>query len=60
MIELNIDDIVILKKPHPCKGNRFKILRVGADYKLQCLNCNKIILVDSEELQKRIKSVENK
>jgi hypothetical protein len=60
MFDLNISDVITTKKPHACKGNTFEILRVGADYKIKCLTCGKIILLDSETLQKRIKSVKNK
>lgn len=59
MFELKVADIITTKKPHACKGNTFEILRVGADFKIKCLTCGKIILLDSETVQKRIKSVKN-
>ncbi len=59
MFDLKINDIITTKKPHACKGNTFEILRVGADFKIKCLTCGKIILLDSETLQKRIKSVKS-
>ena len=40
-MDIKIDDILVMKKEHPCKTNRFQIIRVGADIKIKCLNCLK-------------------
>ena len=56
MYELNTD--VTLKKQHPCGGFIWKIVRVGADVKLQCVTCGKYINLTREELKKRIKKGE--
>ena len=60
MVEINVNDIITTKKPHPCKGSSFEVLRVGADFKIKCLTCGKVILIDSETLAKRIKSIEKR
>ena len=60
MVDIKVNDIITTKKPHPCKGNTFEVLRVGADFKIKCLTCGKIILIDSETLSKRIKNVQTK
>jgi hypothetical protein len=57
-MDIELNDIIVTKKPHPCKGNKFQVLRVGADFKIKCTTCGKIILIDYENLSKRIKSVE--
>lgn len=49
--------IIKTKKPHPCGGDNWRILRVGADYKLECLTCGRIIMLSYEEFIKRIKKV---
>lgn len=41
---INLNDIVILKKPHPSKTIEWKVIRVGATYKLQSLDDNRVIL----------------
>ena len=51
MYELN--EVYLLKKPHPCGGREWKIVRVGADIKLQCLTCGKYVNLTREELKKR-------
>ncbi len=59
MFELKLHDIITTKKNHPCGGNSFEVLRVGIDYKIKCLTCGKIILIDDNNLQKRIKNVKS-
>lgn len=55
MYELNA--IVTLKKVHPCGGREWKIVRVGADVKLQCNTCAKYINLTRDDLKKRAKSI---
>ena len=54
MYELN--EIVTMKKQHPCGGAAWKIVRVGADIKLQCLTCGKYVNLTRDELKKRAKA----
>lgn len=58
MIDIKVNDIITTKKPHACKGNTFEVIRVGADYKIKCTTCGKIILIDALNLEKRIKKIE--
>lgn len=55
MYELN--KVVVLKKQHPCGGKEWKIVRLGADVKLQCLTCGKYVNLTRDELKKRAKTV---
>lgn len=55
-----VGDIVVLKKPHPCGGFRWEVVRAGADYKLRCLTCGHIALLDHETLRKRLRRIEDK
>ena len=61
MKDLNyqLGDIVELKKPHPCstRSTRFKIVRVGADLKIECLGCGNILLNSRDSFNKRLKRV---
>ena len=52
-----IQQIITMKKPHPCGGKDWKIVRVGADVKLQCLTCERFIILTRDELKKRAKAV---
>ena len=50
-----IGDIVEMKKPHPCGTNKWQITRVGVDIKIKCVNCNREIMMDRLEFEKKIK-----
>ena len=51
-------DILIMKKSHPCGGNRFLVLRSGMDFRLRCLKCSHEVMVPRIKAEKRIKSIE--
>ena len=52
---MKLGDIVLTKKPHPCGGNRWEIVRTGADYKIKCLTCGRIVMLDAEEFSRRVR-----
>lgn len=56
-MKLNIGDIVELKKTHPCGSKNFSIVRVGADVKFKCQGCGRVIMLDRETAEKRIKKI---
>ncbi len=58
-MELKLNDIVIMKKPHPCGCNEFEILRLGVDYKLKCIKCGREVMVPRVKAEKNIKGVKN-
>ena len=58
-INYNIGDIVIMKKTHPCGNNEWKIIRVGADIKIQCEKCNRVIMIPRIDFNKKIKKVKD-
>ena len=60
MKKYKINDIVSLKKGHPCGENLWEIERVGADIKLRCMGCDKIIWMKRLEFDKRIRKIKNK
>ncbi len=53
--EINIGDHVEMRKPHPCGGTRWEVVRLGADIGLVCLTCQHRILLTRRELKRRMK-----
>ena len=51
------DDIVMMKKAHPCGTNRWKITRVGADIKIECQGCGHIVMMTRQKFDKGLKKV---
>ena len=48
---------VIMKKPHACGMNEWIVTRVGVDIKLKCVNCNRDIMMDRLEFEKKLRRV---
>lgn len=55
--ELQMNDTVRLKKPHPCGGYEWKIVRLGADIGLECLTCGRRVLLPRRTLAHRLKKL---
>ena len=53
-MEYNIGDIVQTKKMHPCGSKLWEIVRIGIDFKLKCLGCGHIILLERQKALKII------
>ncbi len=56
-IDFQIGDIVRLRKPHPCGGYDWEIVRLGADIGLKCQTCQHRVLLTRRELEKRLKTI---
>lgn len=56
--DLSLDDIVELRKPHPCGSFNWKIVRLGADIKIRCIACERQVMLSRSELKKRRRNVE--
>ena len=55
--EYQLNDLVVMKKPHACKTNEWQITRTGVDIKLKCVNCGREIMMDRLEFEKKLKKV---
>ncbi len=59
-IPLFLDDVVVLRKPHPCGGEAWRIVRLGADIGLRCQTCEHRVLIGRSELERDIKRFEER
>jgi hypothetical protein len=55
--KVNIGDIVKTKKKHPCGSDLWEVTRIGADFKIKCMECGRIVMLDREKFMKRIKKI---
>lgn len=55
--DYRLGSIVMMKKPHPCGTNEWKIIRIGADIKIECVNCSRVIMLPRIEFNKKLKKV---
>ncbi|MFQ6931132.1 DUF951 domain-containing protein [uncultured Eubacterium sp.] len=56
-MEYDIGNIVTLKKGHPCGTNQWKIIRTGADFKLKCCGCDRIVMIPRKTFEKSVKKI---
>jgi hypothetical protein len=59
-IEINLGDIVRLKKVHPCGGFDWQVVRLGADIGIKCLKCERRVLLARGVLERRVKGIVKK
>ena len=57
IIPLHAGDRVQLKKPHPCGGKIFKLLRIGSEVRVVCESCGRDMTIDRIKLEKAIKQI---
>ncbi len=55
--DFSLGDHVVMKKPHACGTNEWAIIRVGADIKIKCTNCSRIVMMDRFDFIKAAKRV---
>ena len=58
-LKYKLGDRVIMKKPHACQTNEWIITRVGVDIKIKCVNCNREIMLDRLDFEKKLRRVLN-
>jgi hypothetical protein len=56
-LKIRIGDRVRMRKPHPCGGYEWEIVRVGADIGICCLTCRRRVLLPRSKFEKRVKQV---
>ena len=54
---LNIGDLVKMHKAHPCGNDLWRITYVGADVKMRCEKCCRIVMLDRPTFEKRMKKI---
>jgi hypothetical protein len=55
-LKVYLDDVVRLRKPHPCGSFEWVVVRLGADIGLRCTGCGRKVLLPRRDLEKRLKS----
>ena len=56
-MDIRLGDILVMKKAHPCGEKKWKVLRVGADFRIRCLGCGHEVMVARFKTEKNIRQV---
>ena len=54
--DIRLDDVVQLRKTHPCGGSAWRVVRLGTDIGLVCLTCQRKVLIPRGKFIKQVKS----
>ena len=54
---LHVGDLVRMRKPHPCGNDVWKITYVGADIKMRCEKCERVVMLERPVFEKRMKKL---
>lgn len=57
-MNIRVGDVLKLKKKHPCGSLEWEVLRTGADIKLKCLGCGRMIMQPRSSVEKSIRSIQ--
>ena len=57
MEEVLLGDLVQMRKTHPCGSDEWIVTRVGADIKIRCTGCDRVVMMDRPDFEKRVKKI---
>ena len=56
-MDIQIGDVIILKKQHPCGSKEWEVLRVGMDFRIRCKGCDHQVMLPRKQLEKNIRQI---
>lgn len=56
-MDIQVRDIIKLKKQHPCGSQEWQVLRIGADFRLKCTGCGHQIMIARKQVEKNIRDI---
>ncbi len=59
-MNIEVGNIISLKKQHPCGSKEWEVLRVGADFRLKCLGCEHQVMMPRTTVEKNVKEIKEK
>jgi hypothetical protein len=57
IMDIQVGDILTMKKAHPCGSKQWQVLRTGADFRLKCLGCGHEVLLPRSKAEKNIREI---
>ena len=54
-LDINLGDVVQMRKPHPCGGDRWRVVRLGAEIGIRCQTCGRKVLLPRSTFERRVK-----
>lgn len=57
VMDIQVGDVLTMKKAHPCGSRQWQVLRTGADFRLRCLGCGREVMGPRSRFEKNIRQV---
>ena len=57
-MDIRVNDILTMKKEHPCGSKQWLVLRTGADFRLRCLGCGREVLGPRSKFEKNVRQIQ--
>ena len=59
-MDIQVGDILKMKKKHPCGSSEWEVLRIGADFRLKCFGCGHMVMIPRVKAEKNVKEISKK
>ena len=56
-MDIQLGDVLTMKKGHPCGENRWLVVRIGADLRLRCMGCSHEVMIARVKVEKSIRTI---
>lgn len=57
MADYFVGQVVRLKKTHPCGNDCWKVIRIGMDFRIKCIECGRSVLLPRSRFERRVKEI---
>jgi hypothetical protein len=57
-LKIQLGDIVRLKKAHACGEDRWEVLRTGADFRIRCLGCRRMVMLPRSRIERNLREIQ--
>lgn len=56
-LDICVGDVVQMRKPHPCGGDTWQVVRIGAEIGIRCMTCNRKVMLLRADFERRVKRI---
>jgi len=56
-VKYRVGDVVRLKKPHPCGGDLWSVMRTGIDFRVRCLKCDRVLMLARPQFERSVRQL---
>ncbi len=56
-LDIRVGDVIQMRKPHPCGGDTWQVVRIGAEIGIRCLTCNRKVMLLRADFERRVKRI---